>query len=54
MKGVSTAVEREEGFRKGLGDLADNIVEVVYCDSQYEKSRKTDKMNLCKKISRNL
>ena len=37
VKGVSTAVEREEGFRKGLGDLAQNIVEVVYCDSQYEK-----------------
>ncbi len=40
VKGVSTAVEREEGFRKGLGDMAKNIVEVVYCDSQYEKSRK--------------
>lgn len=40
VNGVSTAVEREEGFRKGLGDLADNIVDVVYCDSQYEKSRK--------------
>ena len=40
VKGVSTAVEREEGFRKGLGDLAKNIVEVVYCDSQYQKSRK--------------
>lgn len=40
VKGVSTAVEREEGFRKGLGDLAKNIVEVVYCDSQYGKSRK--------------
>ena len=40
VKGVSTAVEREEGFRKGLGDLAKNIVEVVYCDSQYEKSSK--------------
>ena len=40
VKGVSTAVEREEGFRKGLGDLAKNIVEVVYCDSQSEKSRK--------------
>ena len=39
VKGVSTAVEREDGFRKGLGKLADNIVEVVYCDSQYEKSR---------------
>ena len=40
VKGVSTAVEREEGFRKGLGDLADNIVEVVYCDSQYELMQK--------------
>ena len=39
LKGVSTAVEREEGFRKGLGDLAENIVDVVYCDSRYEKSR---------------
>lgn len=40
VKGVSTAVEREEGFRKGLGDLADNILEVVYCDSNYDKSTK--------------
>lgn len=39
VKGVSTAVEREDGFRKGLGDLADNIVEVVYCNSRYELSR---------------
>lgn len=39
VKGVSTAVEREEGFRKGLGELADNIVEVVYCNSRYELSR---------------
>ncbi len=39
VKGVSTAVEREEGFRKGLGDLVDNIVEVVYCNSRYELSR---------------
>lgn len=38
VKGVSTAVEREEGFRTGLGDMADNIVDVVYCDSSYEKS----------------
>lgn len=38
VQGVSTAVEREDGFRKGLGDLADNIVEVVYCDSNYDKS----------------
>lgn len=38
VKGVSTAVEREKGFRTGLGRLKKNIVEVVYCDSQYDKS----------------
>ena len=35
VKGVSTAVEREQGFREGLGDYAENI---VYCNSLYEKS----------------
>ena len=38
VKGVSTAVEREQGFREGLGDYADNIVDIVYCNSLYEKS----------------
>ena len=38
VKGVSTAVEREKGFRTGLGSRKDNIVDVVYCDSQYDKS----------------
>lgn len=38
VQGVSTAIEREEGFREGLGDLKDNIVEVVYCDSLFEKA----------------
>lgn len=38
VKGVSTAVEREQGFREGLGDYAENIVETVYCNSFYEKS----------------
>ena len=38
VKGVSTAVEREQGFRTGLGRLEENIVDVVYCDSDYEKS----------------
>lgn len=38
VQGVSTAIEREEGFRKGLGDLEKNIVEVVYCDSLFEKA----------------
>lgn len=48
VKGVSTAVEREEGFRKGLGDLEKNIVDVVYCDSRYDKSYELT-MNLMKK-----
>lgn len=38
VKGVSTAVEREQGFREGLGDYAENIVETVYSNSLYEKS----------------
>ena len=38
VKVVSTAVEREQGFREGLGDYAKNIVEVVYCNSLFEKS----------------
>ena len=38
VKGVSTAVEREQGFHTGLGSLKKNIVDVVYCDSSYEKS----------------
>ena len=38
VKGVSTEVEREQGFREGLGDYAKNIVEVVYCNSLFEKS----------------
>lgn len=38
VKGVSTAVEREQGFREDLGDYAKNIVEVVYCNSLFEKS----------------
>lgn len=43
VKGVSTAVEREQGFREGLGDLEKNIVEVVYCDSLFDKSTELTK-----------
>lgn len=38
VKGVSTAIEREQGFREGLGDYQDNVVEVVYCDSLFDKA----------------
>lgn len=48
VKGVSTAVEREQGFRTGLGELEKNIVDVVYCDSSYEKSYELT-MDLLKK-----
>lgn len=38
VKGVSTAIEREQGFREGLGDLSKNIVDVVFCDSLFDKA----------------
>lgn len=38
VKGVSTATEREQGFREGLGEYSKNIVDVVYCDSLFEKA----------------
>ncbi len=38
VQGVSTAMEREKGFREGLGGLEKNVVEVVYCNSLYERS----------------
>lgn len=38
VKGVSTAIEREEGFMEGLGDYSKNVVEVVYCDSLFDKA----------------
>lgn len=38
VKGVSTAVEREQGFREGLGDYNKNVVEIVYCNSEFDKA----------------
>ena len=38
VQGVSTALEREKGFREGLGELNRNVAEVVYCDSQFDKA----------------
>ena len=38
VQGVSTVMEREKGFREGLGKLEKNVVEVVYCNSIYERS----------------
>ena len=38
IKGTSTAVERERGFRAGLADAEKQIAEVVFCDSSSEKA----------------
>lgn len=38
VKNSSTAMEREEGVRSGLGEDADRIVDVVFCDSDYDKA----------------
>lgn len=40
VKGVSTAMERERGFREGLGNLEKNVTEVVFCDSVFDKAYK--------------
>ena len=34
----STAIQREAGVRKGLAEFEDKIVEVVFCDSDYDKA----------------
>lgn len=36
--GASTAIEREQGVRAGLGDYEKQIVDVVFSDADYEKA----------------
>lgn len=38
VQGVSTATDRERGFREGLGDLNENVVEVVFCNSLFDEA----------------
>lgn len=38
VEGSSTAIEREKGVRMGLGEYEDKIVDVVFCDSDYDKA----------------
>lgn len=38
VKGVSTATEREQGLREGLGALEEKVADVVFCDSDYRKA----------------
>lgn len=38
VKGSSTAIERESGLRNGLGKYEDKIIDVVFCESKYDKA----------------
>ncbi len=38
VKGTSTAIDREAGMRSGLGSKEENIKEVMFCGSSYEKA----------------
>ena len=38
VKDSSTAREREQGVREGLGEYEKNIVDVVFCDSDYDRA----------------
>ena len=38
VKGTSTATEREQGLREGLGKLEEKVIDVVFCDSDYRKA----------------
>ncbi len=38
VEGASTAIDRENGVRSGLGEYEGEIEEVVFCDSSYDKA----------------
>lgn len=38
VKGTSTAVQREEGMRKGLGEYEKNVKQVIFSGSSYEQA----------------
>ncbi len=38
VKGSSTAVGREAGFRAGLGEAGTQVAEIVFCDSDSDKA----------------
>lgn len=38
VEGASTGIDRLEGVKRGLGRKAEEIVDVVYCDSKFEKA----------------
>ena len=46
VKGVSTAIEREQGLREGLGSLEEKVEDVVFCDSDFRKAYEVTKQML--------
>ena len=40
VKGSSTAIERENGMREGLGEYENQIMDVVFCGSSYDRAYK--------------
>ncbi len=38
VEGSSTAIEREQGIRQGLGDFEDAVEEVLFCESSFQKA----------------
>ena len=48
VKETSTEMERENGIREGLGEYKTNIVDVLYCDSSYDKAYNQTKIMLMK------
>lgn len=43
VQGTSTAVERENGIRDGLGEYEEKVADVVFCNSSYEKAYEVTK-----------
>ena len=48
VKETSTEMERENGIREGLGEYKKNIVDILYCDSSYEKAYNQTKVMMAK------
>ncbi|MCI8417121.1 MAG: substrate-binding domain-containing protein [Lachnospiraceae bacterium] len=46
VQGSSTAREREQGFREGLGEDQEKIVQVVFCESSFELAREVTRQML--------
>lgn len=39
VEGASTAIDREQGVREGLGEMEQWVQEIVFCDSSYAKAK---------------